>query len=219
VHRDGAVAVMLHGGVSLRTVVSQGCRPIGRHFVITKAERNVIYELGGRPALLQLKEIFDDLPTREQQLVQHGLHVGRVVNEYQDTYAQGDFLIRNVMGIDPDHGSVVIADFVRTGQTVQFQIRDAQTADEEMRQLLSSVRKDRTAKPAGALLFTCNGRGTRLFPAPHHDAGVIRHVLGDIPLAGFFAAGELGPVGGKNFMHGFTASIALFDTAEGAERC
>ncbi len=208
---EGAVAVMLHGGVRVRTVVSQGCRPIGRHFVITKAEQNVIYELGGRPALLQLKEIFDTLPTREQQLVQRGLHVGRVVSEYQDQFEQGDFLVRNVMGIDPDKGAVVITDFARVGQTVQFHIRDDQTADEDLRQMLTRAKQDAAAAPSGGLLFTCNGRGTRLFREPHHDAHAIEKTLGDIPLAGFFAAGELGPVGGKNFMHGFTASLALFE--------
>ena len=208
--REGAVVAMLSGDVRLRTVVSQGCRPIGRHFVVTKAERNIIQELGGKPALLQLKEIFDTLPTREQQLVQKGLHVGRVVSEYQERFEQGDFLVRNVVGIDPGTGSIAIGDFVRPGQTVQFHIRDHETADEDLRQLLGGVRGAGHAA-AGALLFTCNGRGTRLFGQPHHDAGCVREALGDIPLAGFFAAGELGPIGVQNFMHGFTASIAVFE--------
>jgi small ligand-binding sensory domain FIST len=212
--REGAVAVMLYGPLRLRTIVSQGCRPIGTHFVITKAERNVIYELGGKPALLRLKEIFDTLPTHEQQLVQQGLHVGRVVSEYQDRFQQGDFLVRNVMGIDPDNGAIAIGDYVRAGQTVQFHIRDQQSADEELRQLLAAVHNDATSSPDGALLFTCNGRGTRLFSQSDHDARVLQDVLGNIPLAGFFAAGELGPIGGKNFMHGFTASVALFENAE-----
>jgi len=210
-HQEGAVAVVVHGGVKVRTVVSQGCRPIGTHFVITKAERNVIFELGGKPALIQLKQIFDTLPTREQQLVQNGLHVGRVVSEYQESFQQGDFLIRNVMGIDPDNGSIVVGEFVRPGQTVQFQIRDHQTADDELKQLLAAVRDNSEASPLGALLFTCNGRGTRLFQKDHHDARLVQETLGEIPLAGFFAAGELGPVSGQNFMHGFTASIALFE--------
>ncbi len=213
--QEGAVALMLDGGVRLRTVVSQGCRPIGKPFVITRAEQNVIHELGGKPAVLQIKEIFDSLPTGEQLLVQKGLHVGRVVSEYQDHFQQGDFLIRNVMGIDPENGSVVVGDFVRAGQTVQFQIRDGQTADDEMRALLAIVRDAPNTSPAGALLFTCNGRGTRLFGEPHHDAQVVKQMLGNIPLAGFFAAGELGPVAGKNFMHGFTASIALFEPCDG----
>ncbi len=207
---DGAVAIMISGPVDILPVVSQGCRPIGHPMVVTKAERNVIHELGGKPALLQLKTVFDTLATSEQQLVQRGLHLGRVVNEYQEHFTQGDFLVRNVVGIDPDRGSIAVGDFFRPGQTVQFHVRDARTADDEMRQLLARVRDLAATAPQAALLFTCNGRGTRLFPEPHHDAGLVRHYLGAIPLAGFFAAGELGPIGGKNFLHGFTASVALF---------
>lgn len=209
VHKQGAVAALLHGGVRMRTVVSQGCRPIGRHMVVTKAERNVIYALGGKPALIVLKELFDTLPTQEQAMVQRGLHVGRVVSEYQDEFRQGDFLVRNVIGIDPDNGAIAIGDYIRAGQTVQFHIRDWQSADIELRQLLESIEPSDRAR--GGLLFTCNGRGTRLFPEPHHDAKSVQAGLGDIPLAGFFAAGELGPIGGKNFMHGFTASLAVLE--------
>jgi small ligand-binding sensory domain FIST len=179
--------------------------------VVTKSEGNVIYELGGKPALLQLKTIFDALPTSEQQLVQTGLHLGRVVNEYQDEFEQGDFLVRNVMGIDPNDGSVAVGDFFRPGQTVQFHVRDQKSADSEMRILLAQARDGSETRPGGGLLFTCNGRGTRLFPEPDHDAALISEMLGKIPVAGFFAAGELGPIGGKNFMHGFTASAVLFD--------
>ncbi len=146
---QGAIAVILDGDVRVRTVVSQGCRPIGRHFVVTRSEGNVIYELGGKPALLQLKSIFDTLPTSEQQLVQTGLHVGRVVNEYQDEFEQGDFLVRNMMGIDPNDGSIAVGDFFRPGQTVQFHVRDQQSADSEMRSLLAQVRDNPLAKPGG----------------------------------------------------------------------
>ena len=207
---EGAVAVRLSGGVRLTTLVSQGCRPIGQPLVVTRAERNVIYELGGKSALEQLQAIFEELPNRERQLVQHGLHVGRVVSEYQDRFEQGDFLIRNVMGIQPDEGAVAIGDFVRAGQTVQFHLRDSQTADQELRELLSRVRDGADPRPEAALLFTCNGRGSRLFDVPDHDVGCIREYLGQMPLAGFFAQGELGPVAGQNFLHGFTASIAFF---------
>ena len=206
---DGAVAVLLRGG-DVRPVVSQGCRPIGRPMVVTKAERNVIQELGGRPALAQLKELFMTLPTREQKLIQSGLHVGRVVNEYQETFEPGDFLIRNVVGIDPGQGAIAIGDYVRAGQTVQFHVRDQETADADLQQLLASAKAARPEQPAGALVFSCNGRGTRLFSQPNHDAGCVSAAFGAIPVAGFFAAGELGPIGSRNFMHGFTASIALF---------
>jgi len=205
---EGAVAVLLSGDIELRTIVSQGCRPIGSHFIVTKAERNIIFELGGKPALQQLQEIFDQLANREKAMVQEGLHIGQVVSEYQDTFEQGDFLVRNVLGIEED-GSIVVGGYVRVGQTVQFHIRDGESADGELKQLLAATRDDHSAEPLGGLLFTCNGRGTRLFSEPHHDALAIQQTLGDLPLAGLFAQGEIGPVGGRNFVHGFTASIAL----------
>jgi small ligand-binding sensory domain FIST len=207
---EGAVAVVLRGGTPVRTLVSQGCRPIGQHFVVTKAERNVIYELGGAPAFERLREVFDASPNRDKILVQQGLHVGRVVSEYLERFEQGDFLIRNVIGADAEAGAIVIGDFIRAGQTVQFHVRDESTADAELRQLLAAQRNQHS--PAAALLFTCNGRGTRLFSQPDHDASAIHSALGTIPLAGLFAQGEMGPVGGRNFLHGFTASIALFDS-------
>jgi small ligand-binding sensory domain FIST len=194
----------------MRTVVSQGCRPIGKPMVVTKAERNVIYELGGRPALIQLKELFDTLPTREQRQVQQALHVGRVMSEYKDHFEQGDFLVRNVVGIDPAAGAVAITDYLRPGQTVQFHVRDEQAADGELREMLAQARHD-LPHAAGGLLFTCNGRGSRLFSDQSHDAQCIAAALGPIPLAGFFAQGEIGPIGRQNFTHGFTASVALFD--------
>lgn len=212
-YAEGAVATLISGGVRVRSIVSQGCRPIGRHFVITKAERNIVYELGGRPALERFEEVYNELPVRDRELIAHGLHLGRVVSEYQDRFEQGDFLVRNVVGADRESGAMAIGDWVRTGQTVQFHVRDAETADGELRQLLSQARRDPSG-PRGALLFTCNGRGTRLFPQPHHDAGAIQEALGDIPLAGFFAQGEIGPVSGKCFLHGLTASIALFESPD-----
>jgi small ligand-binding sensory domain FIST len=230
---SGAVAVLIHGAVAVRSVVSQGCRPIGRPMVVTKAERNIIYALGGRPALEQLHELFVSLSPDEQRAVQSGLHVGIVTNEYQEHFDRGDFLVRNVIGADKDSEAIAVGDYVRVGQTVQFHVRDARTADEDLRELLTRCRTDcqsvragdaqaggridnpsyETA-PRGALLFTCNGRGTRMFDQPHHDAGLLRQILGDIPVAGFFAAGEVGPVAGKNFVHGFTASVALFSQSE-----
>ena len=206
---EGAAAALISGPIRLRTIVSQGCRPIGRHFVVTKSERNTIQELGGKPALIQLKEIFDELPNREKLLVQRAPHLGRVVSEYQDKFEQGDFLVRNVIGSDPS-GAIAVTDYIRVGQTVQFHIRDQESADAELKQLLAAAKKQKPL-PLGGLLFTCNGRGTRLFSQPHHDAAAIEKALGKIPLAGFFAQGELGPIGKQNFMHGFTASIALFE--------
>ena len=210
---QGAVAVMIHGPVRVRTVVSQGCRPIGQHYVVTKSQRNIIEQLGGKPSMVRLQEVYRTLPTREQELVQQGLHVGRVVDEYQDRFEQGDFLVRNVIGADPDNGSIAVGDTIRPGQTVQFHIRDQHTAHDDLHRMLAAVRSAPGASTGGALLFTCNGRGRRLFSQADHDALAVQEALGDIPLAGFFAQGELGPVGGKNFVHGFTASIALFGSA------
>ena len=208
---EGAVGVLLQGGVTVRTVVSQGCRPIGRHMIITKARDNVILELGGKPALVQLQQLWEELGPDEQTLVRQGLHVGRVLSEYKDEFQHGDFLVRNVVGLDRGSGAIAITDRVRVGQTVQFHVRDAATADEDLHQLLQIDLSAHERRPGGALLFTCNGRGTRLFDAPHHDARVVRSEAGEIPVAGFFAQGELGPVGGQNCMHGFTASLALFE--------
>ena len=211
VRDQGAVGVVLQGDVGLRSIVSQGCRPIGRHMVITKAEENIILELGGRPPLAHLQELWPSLSAHEQQLFQQGLHVGRVINEYQGDFQRGDFLVRNVLGLIRDSGALAIGERVRVGQTVQFHVRDAETADEDLHALLQLDLSAHDKPPAAALVFSCNGRGTRLFPQPNHDAGTVRAEAGAIPVAGFFAQGELGPVGGQNFIHGFTASVALFE--------
>ncbi|MCS6850109.1 MAG: FIST C-terminal domain-containing protein [Gemmataceae bacterium] len=208
---QGAVGVLLHGAVRVRTIVSQGCRPIGQHMVITKGHDNVILELGGRSPLDRLREVWTQLGPRDRQLFRRGLHVGRVINEYQGDFQRGDFLVRNVVALDPALGALVLNDYVRVGQTVQFHLRDAATADEDLRALLQLDLSAHERRPEAALLFTCNGRGTRLFDRPHHDVQAIRAQAGPIPIAGFFAQGEFGPVGGQNFIHGFTASVVLFE--------
>ncbi len=207
---SGAVLLRICGDIAIDCVVSQGCRPIGNPMVITRAVRNEIQELGGQSAFEQLRSVFQALPTREQQLVNQGLHVGRVISEYIDRPQQGDFLIRNVIQADEKTGTIAIADYVRPGQTVQFQIRDHETAHAELKYLLSQNVAQSRQPCQAALMFSCNGRGTRMFPVPHHDAGLLREIVGAMPAAGFFAAGEIGPVGGNNFLHGFTTSIALF---------
>jgi small ligand-binding sensory domain FIST len=213
--RDGAIAMLLSGPVSVRAVVSQGCRPVGHTMIVTKAEQNIIRELGRRPALEALREMFQELSPDDQRRLQDGLHIGRVINEYQGSFRRGDFLVRNVTGAD-ESGAIQITDLIRVGQTVQFHIRDAETADEDLRESLLHARDQarRSVPPAGALLFSCNGRGTRLFDGPDHDVGLIHEVLGPIPVAGFFAMGEIGPIGGQNFVHGYTASVVLFEPPE-----
>jgi small ligand-binding sensory domain FIST len=208
---SGAIGVVIRGGPRIRTVVSQGCRPIGTPFVVTRAERNIIYELGGVPPLERLQKLYPELPPRDQQLVESGVHLGVVMNEYQESFHRGDFLIVNVHGADRTTGALATGGLMRVGQTVQFHIRDADTADEDLRQLLEHASPPPPHSRRGALLFSCNGRGTRMFPAPNHDADAIQEILGPLPLAGFFAQGELGPVGDKNYIHGFTASLVLFE--------
>ena len=203
-HDGGAVGALIDPSVPVTAVVSQGCRPIGDPLTVTRAERNVVYELAGRPALERLLGVVDTLGDHERALAAQGLHVGRVIDEHQLDFGRGDFLVRGVLGGDRDAGAVAVGDEVEVGSTLQFQVRDADSADEDLRELMDGRRAD------GALVFTCNGRGSRLFGAPDHDASVISEALDGAPVAGMFCAGELGPVGGRNFVHGFTASIALF---------
>jgi small ligand-binding sensory domain FIST len=208
---QGATGVLLQGPIGMRSIVSQGCRPIGRPLVITRAKDNLILELGGKTPLAQLQQLWPTLTPQEQELFQQGLHIGRVLNEYQGDFQRGDFLVRNVLALERETGALAITDRVRVGQTVQFHVRDAATADEDLHALLRLDISAHERKPSAALLFSCNGRGSRLFSQPNHDARVLRAEAGEIPLSGFFAQGELGPVSGQNFIHGFTASIALFE--------
>jgi small ligand-binding sensory domain FIST len=203
---DGAVGVIIGAGVDVTTVVSQGCRPYGSPLTVTRAERNVLYELAGKPTMEQLvDQIKQGLTAADvANLESGGLHLGRVIDEHRSEFGRGDFLVRNVVGVDRATGAVAVNDEVPVGTTVQFHVRDATTADEDLRELLAGEEAD------GALVFTCNGRGERLFDEPDHDASVVSELVGPVPNAGFFAAGEFGPIGGSNFVHGFTAAIALF---------
>jgi small ligand-binding sensory domain FIST len=203
VRAEGAVGVFLDG-VTVDSVVSQGCRPIGQPFTVTRADRNLVGELGGQPALQRLQELAATVTDEERELLRRGLHVGVVVDEHKVDFDRGDFLVRNVLGADPDAGTLAVGEVVDVGQTLQFHVRDSRAADEDLRVLLQAAHAD------GALLFTCNGRGEHLFGVPDHDSGMVAELLGPLPLAGAFCAGELGPVGGRNFLHGFTASLALF---------
>jgi small ligand-binding sensory domain FIST len=203
---QGAVGVALRG-VTIDSVVSQGCRPIGRPMIVTKVEGNIIRELGRRPALAVFQEVYAGLSPEDQERVRSGLHLGQVIDEYRESFGRGDFLVRNVLGADRE-GGIAVGDLVRVGRTVQFHVRDAESADEDLRHLADAAAG---AEPvAGALLFTCNGRGSRLFAGPDHDVSALRERIGPVPIAGFFARGEIGPIGGHNFVHGFTASVALF---------
>ncbi|MEW6684096.1 MAG: FIST N-terminal domain-containing protein [Nitrospirota bacterium] len=208
---EGVVGVALTGDVPIVTVVSQGCRPVGGRFLITRSEGNIIYELGGRPAFVCLQEMYASLPPAEQEMARRGLHIGVTINEAKSQFDRGDFLVRGLVGADQQEGSLAIGDLVHEGQTVQFHIRDRETASEDLSALLETqAHAPQRLMPEAALLFSCNGRGRRLFGRPHHDITMVRSHLGDVSIAGFFAQGEVGPVGGNNFLHGFTASVAIF---------
>lgn len=208
---DGVVGVAITGAVSIQSVVSQGCRPIGERFMITQSEQNIVHELSGKRALDRLREVFSLLSPTEQRQAERALHLGIVIDEHKDHFDRGDFLIRNLVGADQQSGSFAVGDVVREGQTVQFQLRDATAASEDLHALLSSARlMQPQASPIGALVFSCNGRGQRFFRKPDHDATAVQQAMGSLPVGGFFAMGEIGPVGGDNFLHSYTASVALF---------
>jgi len=205
---EGAVGAVLRG-VPVRTVVSQGCDPVGRDSVITHAEENVVFELAGEPALERLKGDLATLtPEQERSAARGGVLAGLVIDENRADYRRGDYLMRGLTGVDEETGALAVGEAVRVGQTLRFHVRDAASADADLRENLSAALNGDRA--AGALLFTCNGRGTNLFSDPDHDARTAAELLGGDALAGFFCAGEIGPVGGKPFLHGFTATAAIF---------
>lgn len=212
---SGAVGALLGDGVEVEVVVSQGCTPIGQPWAVTKAESNVVHELAGRPAMARLIELARTQLTEDEitTINRGGLHVGRVVDEHKVEFRRGDFLVRNLVGANEREGWIAIGEAVEIGETLQFHLRDADTADDDLRALLGGKEAD------AALVFTCNGRGSHLFGEPDHDARVVADYLGRPATSGFFCAGEFGPIGGRNFVHGFTASIALLREARiGSER-
>jgi small ligand-binding sensory domain FIST len=211
IYDEGAIGISLAGRIGLRTVVSQGCRPIGEPLTVTRADKNIVFELGGRSPMKVLQEMLPKLPARDQKLARSALFLGRVINEYQDEFNRGDFLIRNLIGSDPQSGALAVGDWMKTGQTVQFQVRDGETADEDLRHLLTEARNGLGGiQPRGALLFSCLGRGEGMYGAAHHDIKAVQENLGPVPTAGFFCNGEIGPVGQRAFIHGFTSVLGLF---------
>lgn len=207
VHDGGAVGVIV-SGVPVVTLVSQGCAPLGPESVVTRADGNVVFELAGRPALERLREILGGLTAREQRVASEGLLAGLVIDENKAEYGREDYLMRGVLGADEDSGALAIGGPVRVGQTLRFHARDADSADQDLRRALAGGLG--TGNAAGALMFTCNGRGRGLFQSPDHDARLVSSALAGDSLAGFFCGGEIGPVGGRAFLHGFTATLAVF---------
>lgn len=215
IREGGAVGVLLGGPVTVRTAVSQGCRPVGPSMAVTKSHENVVYELAGTPALTKLEEILGAMSADERRLATTGLSIGIAMDEYAEEHGQGDFLIRNVVGAHRESGALVIGDMVGLGRTVRFQLRDAASAQADLALALSGVKERGALRTVdGALLFSCNGRGAATFPSADHDVLAVRTGLATTGVAGFFAAGEIGPVGGRNHVHGFTASILAFGRAD-----
>jgi small ligand-binding sensory domain FIST len=207
----GAVGVLLKGA-GVRTIVSQGCRPVGPAMTVTAAAGNVVRELAGVPALQRVEQVLAELLPADQALASAGLHLGIAMDEYAEDH---DFLVRSILGAERETGGIVVGDLVEVGRTVRLQVRDADAADADLRALLAGYRRDTRDAPAGgALLFSCNGRGAHLFGSAHggadHDPALVRRELAAQGVAGFFAGGELGPVAGRNHLHGFTASVLAF---------
>jgi small ligand-binding sensory domain FIST len=235
VHTGGAVGALIGGSLDVATVVSQGCRPVGPPMVVTAVadsaagavpvgrspgippqQGNEIAGLAGRQALAKLEEILTGLPATEQALAAQGLHIGIAMDEYADEHQRGDFLIRAVIGADPQAGILTIGDVVEVGQTVRFQVRDAMTAAADLDRLLAIFAEVSGIDPVGgALLFSCNGRGATFFGTADHDVTAVRRALEPDAVGGFFAAGEIGPIGGRSHVHGFAASILMFGAGTG----
>ncbi|MBM3847846.1 MAG: histidine kinase, partial [Verrucomicrobia bacterium] len=211
VYQEGAVALAIGGGVRLSGIVSQGCTPIGDAWTITKAEGNLILEIANQPARKLLERTLDLLPPEERELSRNNLFVGLAMDEYKTELERGDFLIRNILEADPDLGSLAIGALPRVGQTVQFHRRDKPASEEDFTVLLRRAQNQLAGhRIFGACLCSCNGRGRRLFGPVNHDAAKTQQAFGPTGVAGFFCNGEFGPVGDQSFLHGYTASLALF---------
>jgi small ligand-binding sensory domain FIST len=211
VFEEGGVAVSVGGDVKLAGVVSQGCTPIGEPWTLTRVEQNLIHQIANRPAYSVLAETFQKLPPADQQKARGNLLIGLAVNEYLEDFHRGDFLVRQLIGGDPNSGILAVGAMPRAGQTMQFQRRDAAAASEDMHELLVHAKKNLGSRTVyGGCLCCCNGRGKNLFGVPNHDANLIQKQMGPLGVAGFFCNGEIGPVGKKSFLHGFTAAFALF---------
>lgn len=204
----GAVGLIMPPELRWDTVVSQGCRPIGEPMVITALDGTTILGLGGKPALARVREMFMQLPNRDREMAVDALLIGRAITEYSESFSHGDFLIRNVVGIDPDREGVEVTDRFHVGQTVRFHVRDRDAATGDMTTLLSRAAKECT-DPLAALMYSCNGRGSHMFGETGHDAMVIEKYFPGLPVAGMFAAGEFGPISRRNLIHGFTAVTAI----------
>lgn len=223
-YREGTVGLALSGNIVLETIVAQGCRPIGQPYQVTKGERNIVIELAvsdenqmttgdapSRPPLEVLRDLIQSLSETDQQLAQHSLFIGIARDEFKQQLGPGDFLIRNLLGVDPRVGAIAIGDRVRSGQRIQFHLRDARTSEEDLELLLQHYQQNAatTSESVGALMFSCLGRGAGLYGKPNFDSQLLRRYLKNVQLGGFFCNGEIGPVGGNTFLHGYTSVFGI----------
>ncbi|WP_414579515.1 FIST N-terminal domain-containing protein [Anabaena sp. CCY 9402-a] len=215
-YREGTVGLALSGNIVLETIVAQGCKPIGKPLQITKAERNIILEIDEQVPLMVLRDLISSLSEQERGLAQHSLFVGVAMDEFKLSLQPGDFLIRTILGVDPSGGAIAIGDLVRPGQRLQFHLRDAQASAEDLEFLLERYqqqsRLDNTA--VGALMFACVGRGEGLYGKPNFDSELFRRYVPDIPIGGFFCGGEIGPIGDRTFLHGYTSVFGICRQSE-----
>jgi small ligand-binding sensory domain FIST len=216
--REGTVGIALTGNIVLDTIVSQGCRPIGQPLQVTKAERNIILELDEKVPLMVLRNLISSLSEEDRTLAQHCLFVGLAMDEFRMNLHSGDFLIRNILGVDPKAGAIAISDRIRAGQRLQFHLREAQASSQDLENLLQEYQNENEntsqPSPVGALMFTCLGRGTGLYGQPNFDSQLFSRYLHDIPLGGCFCGGEIGPVSGRTFLHGYTSVFAICRSLE-----
>jgi small ligand-binding sensory domain FIST len=216
VYRAGLAGVYFSGNITIDAVVAQGCRLIGKSYHVTKCDANMLYELDGKPAFMVLKEVIDKLSERDQKLAREAIFLGVAMDEFKEKFGEGDFLIRNIYGIEPMSGALLVGEHLRPERTVQFHLRDAASSADDLRTMLKRYTEDHTkARTAsGALLFSCLGRGQYLYGRANHDSELFTEYLGQIPLGGFFCNGEIGPVGASTFLHGYTSSFGIFREAK-----
>ena len=216
--REGTVGIALTGNIVLDTIVSQGCRPIGQPLQVTKAERNIILELDEKVPLMVLRNLISSLSEEDRTLAQHSLFVGLAMDEFRMNLHSGDFLIRNILGVDPKAGAIAISDRIRAGQRLQFHLREAEASSQDLENLLQEYQNENEntsqPSPVGALMFTCLGRGTGLYGQPNFDSQLFSRYFHDIPLGGCFCGGEIGPVSGRTFLHGYTSVFAICRSLE-----
>lgn len=210
VYRSGLVGVALSGNLQVDPVVAQGCRAIGKPSRVTRCDKNLLYELDGKPAVVVLKEVIEKLPERDQRLAKKDIFIGVAMDEFQEKFDSGDFLVRNIYGIEPMSGALLVGEVLRSERTVQFHLRDAASSAEDLRAMLKKYVENADGASRGALLFSCLGRGHHLYGRANHDSDCLREYLGELPIGGFFCNGEIGPVGDSTFLHGYTSSFGIF---------